>query len=288
MTANERSSPETLGRQLYEQGWRQGAVISSQASVQTISNLAPLTFENVDPIGHQLVLVTQDCDLVRGRIPLLEAIPCFIDIDVARQVRPNNGRYFVLDRETGLLADRAQIVLLTREALASLPTPSPPFGGDRDRARRFGRWLGARYDRPALPDEVHPSIVVPLRDALADACAPNKHGEWLNDQLHEVRVAGEFDVPPPWDVAILFVLHADADVDRCTLALADVITRAGLSPSPKELGDRLPVVIREWVAVPTSRLPVLTYWQSQPIGVDQVSFAGEEAIAIEPLRADTE
>jgi hypothetical protein len=188
----------TLGRELYDRGWRQGSIIPAAAHVPHLDSLDPARWETASPRDPTLVLVTQACDLVKSevKLPYLEAIACFKDVPLSRSVRLNDSRYFVLSRDAALVADRAHVVLLTRESLAAIPSPAEvPLATEIER-RRFARWLGARYDRPALPDEIHPALTIPLGEAFARYCKPGQRLEWLNDHLHEVRVAGPLDVIP--------------------------------------------------------------------------------------------
>ena len=265
-------------------------MIDVVAQPQILTSLDPVVMDELALSDRKLVLATQDCDLVKpaDKLPALEAILCFVDQGRARRTRPNDSRFFVLNPSAGLLADRAHITSFTREALDALPPPEgSPFAGDSRLARRFARWLGARYDRPALPNEIHEALTRPLKAATERFCQPGRSHEWLNDQLHEVRVAGEFGEPPPWEVMLLFVLGHEAEVDRCQVAIAEILVEAGISTLPPIEHDHRQVTVVRWAAVPTSRLPVLTYWGSQPLDLDGVSALGGAAPGAGPLRADS-
>jgi hypothetical protein len=278
------TSHRDLGRALYDRGWRQGSIIGRQVPSQYVSSFdaPPVVIEAGD---EGLVLITQDCDLVKAesKLPYLEAIPIRIDPELARRTRVNDSRYFVLDPVSGAVADRAHRIHLSRGALAGLDRPGPPCGGDTGRQLRFGQWLGSAYDRPALPDEFHPELSVPLTKAVEAAVAVGKPTEWLNDVLHEVRAASVLHEGPPWQVDLMFVLAEGAKQEECEEAIAGILSTAGLDGS--DSGGRS-VVVTSWRAAPLSQISVLEYAGSFPISLEMVSYAGEAVVGARPLRTD--
>ena len=207
---------EGLGRNLYDSGWRQGSELVGSATQVVTRSFGSADREEFSSDGDGLILTTQDCDLVKSAaiVPVLEMIGFRRDPEKARSTKANNSRYFVVDQGTGSVADRSRKYMATREALAELPVPtSLPFGANARRARSFAKWLASAYDRPALPDEIHPELAVPLHRALDAATRPGADDEWLNGILIEVRVAGRFSEPGPWRIALLFILGEGADQD---------------------------------------------------------------------------
>jgi hypothetical protein len=278
----------TAGRELYDEGWRQGSRLKGDACQSYFKELkqSGLATDPLPP-GMSLVLATQDCDLVKAddRLPYVEAVGCVEDGLLAATIRPNDARYFVLDPASGVVADRAYGAFLLREALKGLSVPELPFGGDAVRARRFARWLGARYDRPALPEEAVRAIQRPLVDAVRRLCRPGRPHEALNRDLHEIRVAGDLEEGPPFAVLLVFVLTETADVAACQVAIAELIEATGFAvEGASEEGE---VFVQLWVAAPPSRLSLATYQGSIGIPLAYESVRGEETVGADPLDAES-
>jgi len=242
--------------------------------------------------GSGLVLATQDCDLVKpsDKLPFVEAIQYQAMTEkFVRGLMAHDARFFVLDYAQFLVADRNHAVQINKQALLDLgATPDPPCGGDANRASRFGRWLGARYDRPALADELVKSLSSPLSSALKKLTAPGKKHAALNADLREVRVAGDLN-KSPFEVTLIFLLRADADVDQARVAVAEVLEKAGLpirdAAEPKKLKAAVVQVVR-LVVVPETQLPLMAYWQSTPLSLEAQTYRGEDVVGAEPLRAE--
>jgi hypothetical protein len=281
----------TQGRRLYDRGWRQGCVIELPATQHSL--VARDTVEQVSVSEEmRLVLTTQDCDAVKPseRLPWLEAIGCVTDPERAKTVMANDARFFVLDPERGLVADRAVMATVSRDVLEELPDPDPPCGGDTQRARRFGIWLGARYDRPALPDEAVEHIQRPLGEAFRKLCSPGKLYHQLNVDLYEVRLVGAASGSPPFIVSLLFVLREGAPVEASELAIAEVIAEAGFAVEEVASDDALQassVHLRRWIAAPPSRLTLAAYADSIPVSLASETYRGDEVVGAEPLDAES-
>ncbi len=277
-------SEPTPGRALYDRGWRQGVVFGESREGQFFARLdsAP---ERTYRVDGRLVLTTQDCDLVKpeARLPYLEAIPVHVDHAMSRSIRANDGRYFVLDPDAGLVADRAYRLQLSRGALETIGAPTdPPCGGDRRRIRRFGQWLGSAYDRPALPDEFNRDLSQPLMQAIAEAIRPGRATTFLNTAVHEVRAATDFTASTPWAVELLFILAEDAEVAAAEEAIAEVLAQSRL------LETRLGGItqIASWQAIKLSEISVLDYSAAFPISPEVLSLSGETETGALPARAD--
>jgi hypothetical protein len=275
---------ENLGRELYDRGWRQGTTFAGHVSQRVVSSLDPFETREVVVHGEGLVLSTQDCDLVKApaTVPTLEAIPFIIDPERAKSTKSNNSRFFVLEPENHVVADRSRRVPMMREALATLPAPTGlPCAGDARRARQFAKWMASAYDRPALPDELNPNLVTPINREFTTACRPGGSHEWLNAHLHEIRVAGRFTTEPPWPVALLFVLADEAPVSDCEVAIAELLHSSGV------LDERDgPVRVEHWSTGTLATISVLDYSAAFPVSLEAVSYGGGEEIGATPLRAD--
>jgi hypothetical protein len=250
--------------------------------------------EIVDPEGSMLVLATQDCDLVKDndKLPFVEALMCDEKPEaVVAGIMANDARYFVLDRKARLVADRNHVVLIRKDALSTLgDAPAPPCGGNVQLASRFARWLGARYDRPAFPNELVRTLVAPLSQAFKKLVGPGKKYAWLNDDLREVRlIPKDLSNGPPYEVTLIFLLGHDADVEAAKGAIAEVIERTGIPirdvAEPRKLETASTHLVK-YVVVSESRLALLEYWASTPVSLEIYTYGGDEIAGAEPLRAD--
>jgi hypothetical protein len=279
------------GRELYERGWRQGCLVPLRPVQTVYETIDPPAVKTIEPEGRTaLVLTTQDCDLVKTgeRLPFVEAIAATHDAELSNEVQINDTRYFVLNPVTGLVADRVYNVTIEKDALLALPPPDAPCGGDETRTRRFAKWLGLRYDRIPLPDDVVLNVQRPLADAFRKLCRPGKRYESLNRDLREIRIIGDLSQGPPFLVSLIFVLTEEASIEDASLAIAAVITDAGFAIEGGLLDDeQADVQIRRWVAVPPSRLPVKVYHESIPVSLERISVRGEETIGAVPLNAES-
>jgi hypothetical protein len=246
-----------------DRGWRQGSTFPGSLTSSLVLGLDPPTRTDIAPPGDLLVLTTQDCDLVKAedKIPALEVVIGINDDELAKRVRPNNGRYFVMDRESGIVADRAHKVPISRAAINSIEVPPVPFSGDPTRAASFARWLAATYDRPALPDEVHRELHQPLVRSLGQKLAQGAELNWLDEYLLEVRVSAPFTEPGPWSAELLFVLTEAADVDRCEEAIASAIGASGLMTPP----NTHCVLLRGWATGTLSSISASDYLASHAL-----------------------
>ena len=280
------------GRLLYDRGWRQGCLISASLAMLLYKDLATETVEGIPQEGIGLVLATQDCDLVKpsDKLPFIEAIQYqHMTEKFVKGVMAHDARFFVLDRDECLVADRNHAVQIEKEALlAHAVTPDAPCGGNASRAARFARWLGARYDRPALPDQLVEQLSSPLGDALKKLAGPGKKYAALNADLREVRVVGDLE-KQPFEVTLIFLLRADADVEQARVAVAEVLERAGLpirDVAERKKLEAAAVHVVRLIVVPETRLPLLQYWESTPLSLEVQTYRGEDVVGAEPLRAE--
>jgi hypothetical protein len=279
-----------VGRELYGRGWRQGSVIPLRPTQTVYESIDPPVETKIE-LGEAagLVLTTQDCDLVKPthRLPFVEAIATTLDRQLSAEVQINDGRFFVLDPENGLVADRAYNATINKEALLELPPPSIACGGDETRARRFAKWLGQRYDRIPLPDPIVECVQRPLADAFRKLCRPGRRYEKLNQDLREVRILGDLEDESPFLVSFIFVLTEDASVEDAQLAIGEVLVEAGFAIEGMTDDTDAEVVIRRWVALPPSLLTIKVYQESIPVSLERMSVGGEEIIGAVPLNAES-
>jgi len=135
---------------LYSQGWRQGRLARVPLPLAEVDVDASNTPELVQRTHDLWVVATQDCDLdllhPDGNEATVELRPVYEHQGADWGVR---SRWF---RLAGLLcthADRPRMHVSPRTLQRATQEPLP----DDVRLIAFKKWLGLRYDRPAVPDE---------------------------------------------------------------------------------------------------------------------------------------
>ena len=249
------------------------------------------TADGVRPVpapGDLLVVATQDCDLVKPmeRDPYVEFLAARV-VDDVRTIKRNDGRYFVLNPEELLIADRLHQVRIYKDALLEVAPPDrAPCGGDLPRAREFAVWLGARYDRVALPDAFVDLFQRPLVKAFEKLCGPGKKLAALNRDMQELRVAGEVDSEGPYRIGVVCLINDDADPVACSAALAEVLARAGLhvedTASEKERAAA-PLLVAHIEIVTPGELSIRDYFGTLPVPLEDISFAGHVRVGAIPI-----
>jgi hypothetical protein len=153
------------------------------------------------------VVVTHDCDLARVQAtePYLELMLCHKeDLDRARTAYKNSARRFLVDAERQLVALAPYRVCVLRSALADCAVE--PWPGDAASLERFRAWLGWRYTRPAVPQDVHdafeePCVVALERLAEADGATLHLLSKWV-EELRFVY----FDAETPYEIQLLVLV----------------------------------------------------------------------------------
>ena len=282
---------ESTGRQLYDRGWRQGAIVPINTPAPLYDGADSTTPITREPVAGY-ILATQDCDLVRpddklGHVELIAYHQ--VSRDEAANVLPNDTRHFVMSLEEGLVADRSQTLSVTKQTLLAFEyPPALPCGTQPTRTRRFARWLGARYDRPAVPDILDAALRKPLEKSIKKLCRSGKKLHFLNLDLHEIRVSWDMS-GEPHRVALLFILRPGADVQRAEAAVAELLKSAKLQIAdvvePKRTKD-VPILISRVVTASTTRISLEAYTGSVPLSFESFSVEGEAVVGAESLNAD--
>lgn len=145
--------PEDDSSSLYSEGWRRGSAFAGTLPLRyvVLKDGSPYPVEVDHP---EWVVVAQDCDLVRlpsdGADRLVEVRPLYREDPPADQgIR---SRRFLIDGGRYLDAD-APRTFVTPELLSTF-SPNREADLSDDNLRALTKWLGLRYDRPAVPQEV--------------------------------------------------------------------------------------------------------------------------------------
>lgn len=162
----------------------------------------------VDPRRPEaLVVASQDCDIAAPptKEPAVEALAAdwITDPGLIHQAeKGNSARSFLLHKASAgraLVADATRRIEIEKPSLLEIEFRDVLAPDDRD---RFARWLGSRFDRPALPDVVVDHIAKPIIKGIEKL---RKDGDLLVkalDQIEELRLA----IPtgdPPWSLCFL-------------------------------------------------------------------------------------
>jgi hypothetical protein len=183
-----------------------------------------------DPVGDALVVVSHDCDLVRSedKEPRVEAMVASWTEDAGsiREAGRNATRKFLIqvdqNGQRGLIADASKRVQIPKAVLRQHHPVEGPAAG---RLMRFRHWLGERYSRPPIPDEVVKAIQRPVVQAIKRLNAADpKHV--ILDAIGEIRFLIQND-EPPYDVDLLFIREDTQDGGYADVSEEQIATVAG-------------------------------------------------------------
>jgi len=264
------ADPE-LGKQLYAAGWDQGVLLppltrsivfepTSVLSKLARAAAAAPPFNQSGSVPHgvasgivagkndRFVIATQTCDLVAG--PNIE--PNIVAM-----------RAFLLDPARGLVVDATVQILVEKPLLLSLlPEPGAP---DAERRRRFARWLGHRFDRPVLDDEVVKAVTQPILENLARMDRAGDPDLSALDDVRQVRLA-RISGDKPYDVHLVFLI--DAPLPDGGLALARLVKQLGgwLTPGQAQLAS--------WDALTVYAISAGDLLETDQIYLDHYTYRG--------------
>ena len=186
---------------LYADGWRQGSVVECEleATHLTIDAID----DGVNPITQTYsswMVCTQDCDLHNAELeanePLIELRPILSD-ERLRDWGVRN-RHFVV--APGRCIDANAVRCLVTPSLLGSLALGRKDGLNEERRRFFKTWLGLRYDRPAVPEQL-----IPLARQIAARCS-DRSGRDISSRVHDVLM--QFD---PSQTPVRFVLFGIVD-----------------------------------------------------------------------------
>lgn len=274
----------SLEEQLSAAGWKQGVLFSAPSSLTfnwnelSTSNTTELTTPRGRKVKakEKLILITQECDIVSDKEPYAEALVCEYRKPSSVTGLGNSARWFVIDPDTGLVAQvKYRLQIDKRILLKLLPEPWPSGKG---RLEWFIRWLAWRYDRPAIPNEIVKVFNTPVEAAF------HQLGEARPDVLSafnravgQVRVNLPVSEVPPFDIQIVFLLHREElsveEIDA--IDAVEHLMRTNVDPNQVRLGADMYKRTEEQISL-------ADYLRSRPLYLDYYTFEGEESIGSEP------
>jgi hypothetical protein len=215
-----------------------------------------------------LVVASQDCDIVRSlsEEPNIVAMRAFTtdNSNILRYADSNSSRYFLLDRERGLVTESSVMVLIEKPVLLNF-TPEPG-ASDNTTQERFARWIAHRFDRPAFDDDVVGAVIKPLLDNLSQMQKNKDPDLAALDNVKEVRLA-KIVGKPPFEVRLLFIIPENGFPDK-DVALAHLVSRIRTWFNP------LAACLVAWDARHLYEITVGDYLDTQQIYLEQYTYQG--------------
>lgn len=286
-----------LGVQLYNSGWRQGALLpplpwsviyqsddplskiakkanrqTEQRDIQAITGL-PLhgigIASGITRQGDYLVIASQDCDIVRSlnEEPNIIAMRAFTtnNGNILQYAESNSTHYFLLDRNRGLVAECSMMALIEKPVLINF-TPEPG-ASDTATQERFARWIAHRFDRSAFHDDIVGAVIKPILDNLSQMQKDNDPDLGALDNVKEVRLA-KIVGKPPFEVRLLFITPENGLPDN-GVALARLVSRI------REWFNPLAAHLVAWDARHLYEITVGDYLDTQQIYLEQYTYRGQ-------------
>jgi hypothetical protein len=197
---------------LYAGGWRQGSIVRARLAVTThVVKEGEVVSRTTE--AEEWVVATQDCDLARAKRASNESIVDLLPVQRefaaqdwgirSRKLRLHEDGQFV-DSDAG----RCQVspAVLSSDAV----TREDRLTDSRKVALKT--WLGLRYDRPAVPDEL-----VPLARRIAKEIRDARPVE-MRDRIRDVLIEFDDSADPP-HFSLYAVLEDATDEDEARLWL---------------------------------------------------------------------
>ena len=227
------------GIELIQRGWGQGSLLQSSSIPKAYPVLKLVEQEEVEStiVGvpqrfnqwktieitldekDQLVVISQVCDIQKApdKEPHVEAAQAFwtSDRNIIHQAKRNSVYYFPITERTtssngkeALIIDLRRRLLIDKEALLQCD-PVCFFDGENTAIpRRFRWWLGRRYHRQALSNELVTAIQQPVVEAIRRLKPTDPLQDTL-DNLREIRFV-LVNETAPYQVGMLFLYDVDS------------------------------------------------------------------------------
>jgi hypothetical protein len=274
-----------LGNALLMAGWYQGAVFNAPPISFACNDVADPASGEASSLQirklksrEKLVLLTQDCDILSGAEPYVEAMICVTEKkrDFLERIDRNSSRWFVIDPENGLVAEAKYRVQISKKLLETLkPEPWP---GHPERLRRFIRWLGRRYDRPAIEDEIVEVFQKPLEKVFERLLEEQPAlVATFNRAVHEVRVNIPLRESIPFDLHLILLTKSEGLSEEEADAIDDIIDEIVAIVDPGQ------VELDETRILSAETMSVAEYFGTRPIFLEYHSYQGDEVTGAEPL-----
>lgn len=174
------------------------------------------------------------------------------------------------------LTDKEQEVALDQLSPRAVPENFHPISGilDDETKERFARWIGHRFNRPAIHDDIVAAVHKPIVDNLAELRRNNDLDIKALDMVKEVRLA-KIVGNPPYDVRLLFIIPESGLPDD-GFALARLVSRMS------EWFNPLAARLVAWDVRHLYEISVGDYLDTQQIYLEHYTYQGESATGFTP------
>lgn len=273
-----------IGQELRRRGWRQGVVFTGTGlAVVAHERKASGEFHlGVRQVKAQesLILVSQDCDIVarREQEPRLEALVCKRGNErLCWTADRNSARFFLVDPATGLVAQAAYKVIVTKEAV--LDGAPQPWPSDEVRRQRFVRWLARRYDRFPLPDQLDDAFRKPL-DLVLDTLHDQDPllAAALSSACHEWRINMPTHEEAPFTIHLSLLLNPTGLTATADDAIDVVIERLRETLDPALV--TLDADVRK---LTDDQMSLTEFYATVPLFLEPLTYEGDEIVGAPPL-----
>ncbi len=225
---------------LYDGGWRQGTIFEADLPLAAVVLGSSGDPESASDSHPQWVVASQDCDLdgadVAEREPCIEVRPVYSQAPPtdwgirSQRLLLTPGDYVVSSSPRVHLAPAVLTTLAHRGAARRQI--------EADRRRAFARWLGLRYDRPAVP-----AHLVPLARRISDEVARRRHRSTAT-RVRDVLMQFD-DEADPVRFSMFAILDSESDEDAVRIWLAEVSTAI---PTDLGIADRIEAATADGIA----------------------------------------
>lgn len=185
-----------------------------------------------DGVLHHAMILTQSCDLMRSDNPWITVAPVYDAASRLNEGQIGNARAGKTGHLVHITAEWAshgfwvadlRLEMPLEKTLLIAKTPVEAFK-DEDRYAVLAKRLGARRERPAVPDNCLEHVVKPLFDAVRRA---EGGAEALNQGVREIRV--QCNQPSVATVVTVFVVAERGEqprADRWTALVGEIYDAA--------------------------------------------------------------
>jgi hypothetical protein len=199
---------------LYEAGWRQGSIVEFELPLDAVV-LGQSGIPERSPGLHRLwAVATQDCDLAHADVadpdPAVELRPLYTsgappDWGIrSAKLRLTDHEYAQANAPRLTVAPAVLTAIVAQGAVRREPSES--------RRQAFTTWLGLRYDRPAVPDNL-----VPLARRISQEVARGENRA-IGARVRDVLMQFGDGEPPRYSLFAVLDNPADEAAVRAWLA----------------------------------------------------------------------
>jgi hypothetical protein len=225
---------------LYDDGWRQGAIFDADLPFHAVVLGPSAEPEPAQCFHRRWVVASQDCDLDGADVA--DAEPCIEVRPVYTETPPTDWGI----RSQRLLLTQGEYVVSSSPRLHISPAVLTMLDGrgttrrqiEEERRPAFARWLGLRYDRPAVPPHL-----VGLARRISDEVARRRHRSTAA-RVRDVLMQFDDDTDPV-RFSLFAVLDADVDEEEVRVWLAEVGTAI---PTDLGIADRIEAATADGIA----------------------------------------